>query len=607
MRINILTNITLTKPKGQYIKLWLMCSLLLLLSTLYYIPYTNTVQAIYDPTSVPNNRFGIHIISPTSTEASHAADLVNSNGDWGYVTVLIESKDRNEGKWQSFFDELRRRHLIPLVRLATQPEGGYWKKPYDGEETAWADFLNKLNWPTKNRYIIVYNEPNHGTEWGNVTDPKSYAQVLDKTITALKNRSDDFFVMNAGFDASTPNKPPVYFDQLEYMKQMELAVPGIFNRLDGWSSHSYPNPGFVGAPNDTGRKSIRGWFWELQTLRDLGVTKVLPVFITETGWKHSEGKNTNKSFPSVERVADFYAQAFADAWNNSRIVAVTPFLLNYQDVPFDHFSFKKLTGEKQDTKILGVDYPDPDSVGAEFYPQFYTLKNMPKSNGQPIQEIKAELQEGGFYPSTVVDEEYELKFTFKNIGQSIWNDDPNMQVKLVPELGRGELALETQTIPLSKKIEPGSSYTFTLKTRASEAGTYFASLDLFAGDKKINHDSYQFKTDVKSPVILKVKAGLTWKNDPGGDFKLDIAGIIKSTITNLLIGSDGLSSEIESKYLLPDSEYEFKLSKPYYIPKSIKTSVHSGVNELDFGSLQPDIPSAILNPPKLWSLLPFSN
>ena len=40
------------------------------------------VAAAYDPLSVPNNRFGIHIVDPN--DVADAAKLVNSSkGDWG--------------------------------------------------------------------------------------------------------------------------------------------------------------------------------------------------------------------------------------------------------------------------------------------------------------------------------------------------------------------------------------------------------------------------------------------------------------------------------------------------------------------------------------------
>src|SRR3989338_8623364 len=151
----------------------LFASILFVSCFLYLV---TSVKAISDPRAVPNNKYGIHIISATRDEASEAAGLGNANGDWGYITVLAESGDRNEQKWQEFFNELRRRHLIPIIRLATKPvNGGNWERPYENEGEAWADFLDKLNWPVKNRYVTIYNEPNHGSEWGGTVDPEGFA------------------------------------------------------------------------------------------------------------------------------------------------------------------------------------------------------------------------------------------------------------------------------------------------------------------------------------------------------------------------------------------------------------------------------------------------
>src|SRR3972149_3413188 len=107
--------------------------------------YIQPALAVVDPLSSPNNKFGIHIISASPDESSPAGQLVNSaGGDWGYVTVLMETRDKDYAKWQLFFDDLSRRHLIPLIRLATQPDGNYWKIPNEREEIAWADFLDQL-------------------------------------------------------------------------------------------------------------------------------------------------------------------------------------------------------------------------------------------------------------------------------------------------------------------------------------------------------------------------------------------------------------------------------------------------------------------------------
>ena len=416
-----------------------------LLVVFLFLPTTNypllTAHAIVDPLEAPNNKFGVHIISATPGELSAASEMVNFNGDWGYVTFLIESKNRDQYKWQQFFNELRRQHLIPIVRIATKPVNSHWERPYEGEEKAWADFLDSLNWPTKNRYVVIYNEPNHAKEWGNFVDPKSYAIVLNKTITALKEKNQDFFVLNCGFDSSAPHQPPEYYDEERFLREMDEEIPGIFNRLDGWVSHPYPNPNFSGSPDSFGRGTVRGYLWEISLLRDIGLHKNLPIFITETGWKHQEGLKTDPNLLNAEETSVYYRKAYEEAWNSDQIVAVTPFLLNYQEEPFDHFSFKKITGEVQNDKILpagrqvlGVQFP-------EYYPQYTVLRQMPKVSGQPLQDIKAEFVS---YDGS--------KVTFKNTGQSIWGE--RGEVKIAP--------FEPFRIPVGTRIEPNQEYIHNL-------------------------------------------------------------------------------------------------------------------------------------------------
>ncbi len=575
---SMIFNIIRIKPKYQVV---------ILLFPFYFFLFTSTALAVLDPLAVPNNKFGIHIIQATPDESSPAASLVNSSGgDWGYITVLIEGKDKNKDKWQEFFNDLRRKHLIPLVRLATMPDGNFWKRPDIGEASVWADFLDSLNWPTKNRYIIIYNEPNHGQEWGNSADASSYAKVLDQTITALKNKNKDFFVLNAGFDASTPHNPPAYEDVLTYMQQMNEEVPGIFNKLDGWVSHSYPNPGFVSSPEAIGKGTVRTWYWELQQLRGLGVTKNLPVFITETGWKHAEGITYNPNLPTAETVADYYKNAFENAWASNRIVAVTPFLLSYQEYPFDHFSFKQVKS-------------------SNYYPQFRTLLELPKLAGKPVQEMLAGLIKGEVYSSIVAGETYDIFLTFKNKGQSIWNDQG--AVYLAALEGGIELGIEKIAISKEIKVEPNSEYTFKIQLKAPKKGSFKVRLNLFTNDKQFDSIPIEFTTEVKQPVILQILTQLKWKGSSAGDYILKIGGVVGDFQQSITLDNSGESKEIEARHLLPDYSFDFTLEKPYYHPKTIHQVVKPGVNTLDFGTLQPAFLESLLHPAEFWKLLPWSN
>lgn len=576
---------------------------------LLLLPTTNhqllTVHAIFDPLSAPNNKFGIHIISPSIDEASPAAELVNTNGDWGYVTFLIESRNRNHDAWQKFFDYLRQKHLIPIVRLATEPQGNYWKRPYAGEEEAWADFLNALNWPTKNRYVIIYNEPNHATEWGNLVDAPSYARELDKTITALKARSEDFFVLNAGIDASAPSKPALYEDEVIFLRQMNEAVPGIFNKLDGWVSHSYPNPAFAGSPYGVGRGTVRTYIWEQQLLKSLGVNKDLPIFITETGWRHAEGINYDPFSPTSDKIANYYQIAFADAWSSNQIVAVTPFLLNYQEPPFDHFSFKRLSSEKDPHQHLAA---ENQAFGVEtptYYPQYEVLKTFAKVAGKPQQINSAQLTKGEVFSSIVSGETYTISLNFKNTGQAIWGDGE--KITFAPVEGGKELGIEPVEIPQGTKVEPNGDYTFQIHLKAPEKGNFKVALQLFSEGKQFDSKPIEFKTEVKEPVILKILTKLQWKDSAAGDYILRVSGAVGESTQAVRIDENGTSKPIEARYLLPDYEFDFTLEKENYKLKTVEQKVNTGENILDFGELQPNLLKNLLNPKTLWDLLPFSN
>lgn len=587
----------------------------LLIITSYLLLAVSDIKAISDPLSAPNNKYGIHIISANRDEASEAAGLVNNNGDWGYVTVLIESGDRNEAKWQEFFNELRRRHLIPIVRLATKPTSeGVWERSKEGDAVAWADFLDRLNWPVKNRYITIYNEPNHASEWEGEADPERFAGVLNNTIEALKAKNEDFFVMNPGFDASTPNEPPEYLGEEEYLKRMNTAVPGIFNKLDGWVSHSYPNPGFAGRPTEAGKGTVRTFEWEMQILKQLGMNKDLPIFITETGWKHSDGIDTNSKFADPDTIAKYYQDAFSGAWSNPKIVAVTPFLLNYQEPPFDQFSFKKIQKNMNEA--------DKDRPYHSF---FYTLQDAKKNSGKPVQIEKArftklgiekdgftnylEATSSGISASLPYGESYNLVLTFKNEGQSIWGDGNEVALNV---FGSGDAYKEVRfEIPEGKTIAPQEEITFTVPVSPLKGGIYKTTFNIFSGGKAMMESDYPFEIEIKAPVFLNINASLKWKESLAGDYLLSILGQLRyalsSTSSTVILNNEGKSQRIEAKYLLPDQQYTFILEKPFYKPKSINQLILPGDNTLDFGELQPDLRSAILRPVELWRLLPWSN
>lgn len=370
--------------------------------------------------ALENNIFGIHI---TQTEdLTKAAELVNSSGgDWGYVTVVIQDSDKDQKKWQKFFDLCREKHLIPLVRIATHLQGEAWERPTLESISDWANFLDSLNWPVKNRYLIVFNEPNQAKEWGGKANPEEYALILDQALVIFKQKSPDFLVLNAGFDQAAPNSKTT-IEEFKFLKAMNSKVPGIFSRLDGWVSHSYPNHGFVGKPWETGKATVRGYDWELGILKNnFAVNKELPVFITETGWLNQE------------KMAQFVKQAFEEVWlKDEKIIAITPFILNYPFSPFENFSWLDAEGNP--------------------YPQYEIVKKMAKIKGQPVQIIKFEIMKTSlpsFLPANLI---FKGKVFLKNTGQSIWGEEP---FEIKPQ--SSGLKLTSLKLIEGKLIKPGET------------------------------------------------------------------------------------------------------------------------------------------------------
>ncbi len=361
-----------------------------------YLLNAKNVLAIENPAAVENNKFGIHIIN--ESDLDDASRLVNSSGgDWGYVTFVIREDERDVSRWQKIFDRARRLHLIPIVRLATKQEGENWTKPNIDDIGKWVTFLDSLNWVIINRYIIIGNEPNHATEWGGQINPIEYAEYCESILKSLKISSPDYFLMIAGFDSSAPDNK-THMSEEKYLRKMLTSNPKIFNNIDGWVSHSYPNPNFSASPQSTGQKSVKSYEWELSLLKRIGVNKPLPVFITETGWAHNTENNNDYLEPDI--LTDYYKRLFEIYQNDGKIIAFTPFILNYADPPFDIFSWKKADGS--------------------FYPFFEETQRILKTKGSPMQITEAEIL-FEIVPEFIKKGNYVYKAGIaKNTGQTIW-------------------------------------------------------------------------------------------------------------------------------------------------------------------------------------------
>ena len=435
-----------------------------------------------------NNKFGISLLQPTSEDIRDASQLVNSNGgDWGYVTLVIQENDRDVRKWQDLFNELREEHLIPIIRLATSPQGEVWRRPEGKDAKDWVEFLDKLNWVVKKRYIILFNEPNHASEWGGSVDPENYGTVALSFAKALHASDSDYVIMLAGLDAAAPQLPDQYEDSGEFIKSIcknEGFCTQLFGYVDAWSSHSYPNPGFSGSVWDSGKKSIRGYEYELQLLNDLGVEKNLPVFITETGWIH-------KSL-SEEAIGHNMETAFSSVWGDDpRVQAVTPFVFYYVTEPFVGFSWKKDGG---------------------FTQQYELVRKLSKRLGTPEQIERGVLQVN-FPQKLVVNSTYKFSLYLKNTGQGIWDEQNGYELSVET---KGDAPFST-LLPALKKIHPNEETNLFLSVKTiAEPQDYTVSFVLKKNGSSILQTTERTVTVLPLPA-LQIRTSLFPKFISNGD------------------------------------------------------------------------------------------
>lgn len=507
------------------------------------------------------NKFGIHLAVPSDQDIERAAELVNSTGgDWGYITLVIQQNDRDRDKWTNVFNKLRKLHLIPIIRLATDPEGENWKKAKKEDAESWALFLNSLPWVVKNRYVILFNETNHANEWGGEVSAKEYGEVAREFASQLKQHNSDYFIMLAGLDLAAPNEIPIHQEAQAYLQEAFTTfcpeVVGCDGYIDGIASHSYPNPGFAGSPFDFGKNTIRGYEHEINWYRSL-FRKDFPVYITETGWdSHKVGTLTS---------AQNLIFSYQNLWlSDPRVWAVTPFVLNYQAAPFLGFSFIAPGGET-------------------FYPSFQLVKSLSKTAGEP-EIIETGSLQFDLPQDLLVNSEYTFEVNIKNTGQGLWTDSQGYTLQL-KNLQGADFYHEHLG-----EIEPGrdKKIFIGLKTK-SAANMQNVQLVLKKKDKVILESTSQ-SLSILPEIEMKVEVGLLPKLiASGNDFEVQIYDskenmVFKKKKVSILDG-EGVLSEVQNVAL--GEKYRVVILKPFYLPRQSFITFSRGENKLTFKTMYP--------------------
>lgn len=276
---------------------------------------------------------GIHILHPA--EITEAVELVKTEDNapqWVYVTLTLSLDDlEKKDEWQNAFKVMKDHNIIPIVRLVSRfdSERGVWAIPTRADIMSLFAFLRELQWPSEHRYIIAFNEPNHFNEWGGERDPYSYARVLDFVADWAHTENLNYQILPAAMDLAA-NSGNETMEAFAYFEAMWLEYPQVFDKIDYWNSHSYPNPAFSSDPSRTEKNSLRGFQHELNWLKEKN-GREMHTFITETGWEDNSRTRG--------RLLNYYDRAFEQVWNDERVIAITPFVLRGDPGPFAGFSF----------------------------------------------------------------------------------------------------------------------------------------------------------------------------------------------------------------------------------------------------------------------------
>ena len=285
----------------------------------------NKVQA----QSLNSQVLGMHILHPDEINQFRQ---IYKDEEWRFATIPVTLNDLDKRQeWQRFFDQAYQLKIIPIVRLSTRfdTELNAWQIPSRKDIVNLAHFLSSLDWHQNEKFVIVFNEVNHAAEWGGKIDPLLYGGILKFTSNWFRSEGRNYKILPAAMDLAANNSKETR-EAFSYLKSLYDFDHEIFDKIDYWNSHSYPNPEFSASPLKTGQNSLRGFTYELNWLKNK-TGKDFEVFITETGWA--------SSYLTNYYLDDYYLYALKYIWSDPRVKAVTPFLMKGSPGPFASFSF----------------------------------------------------------------------------------------------------------------------------------------------------------------------------------------------------------------------------------------------------------------------------
>ncbi len=348
-----------------------------------------------------NNKIGVHLISPTDDEIRDACrSLVNINtatsdeASGGKLTLTLVKNHIDKETLQRYHDIAREEGCVFIHPIKNSFADPYWK-PLDQSTI---DFFEKifkdLRPSSKYLYVVLGNEVNRGDEWGGTCDGATYARIAKSGAEQLKKAVPNIQIGLAGLDAYAPQSG-FYCSQESFLKAALEAEPRLIDDdIDFQVVHEYPNADMTGSLQNI-------WLSEKRILKNLGVSKDLPVVISEIAWRRHRGltaeASANKLYNALQSLED-----------EPSVWAITPFVYKFCGSPFDQFSLLQCNVKT----AAGNTVDEPNAV-------FDAIAAIPKIKGDPEHIHGAAVQLN--VPQEVIENtDYTFTLEAVNKGTDIW-------------------------------------------------------------------------------------------------------------------------------------------------------------------------------------------
>lgn len=348
-----------------------------------------------------NNKIGVHLISPTDDEIRNACrGLVNMNtvspdeASGGKLTLTLVKNHIDKETLQRYHDIAREEGCVFIHPIKNSFADPYWKPLDQSTIDFFEKILKDLRPSSKYLYIVLGNEVNRGDEWGGTCDGAAYAHIAKLAAEQLKKTVPNIQIGLAGLDAYAPQSG-FYCSQESFLKAALEAEPRLIDDdIDFQVVHEYPNADMTGSLQNL-------WLREKNTLKSLGVTKDLPVVISEIAWRRHRGLTS-------EAAAIKLYNAIQTLEKEPRIWAITPFVYKFCGSPFDQFSLLQCNVKT----AAGNTIDEPNAV-------FDAIAAVPKVKGDPEHIYRASVQLNA--PQEIIENtDYAFTMEAVNKGTDIW-------------------------------------------------------------------------------------------------------------------------------------------------------------------------------------------